>query len=253
MPLTAEDLQHVAARWAQALPVPPSERNKLLAKRMRALTAGDPWAYDIAKQDAKEFMWVGVALGCWVPQLRPGGPTDWRRAPRARSGTQRLSKRLGLGTLQAGSAPAGARGRASCRGGAPPAGQGRRLGGPGPREHRPCRPPARPPPPCARAQGTCLSARCRPAPAFSACLPSRRTGQIDARELRDRFLGIYGDEAAAQQLFVEMALLVPSPARRLQLLQAAPNVSRCTGGGGGVGWAGLVGRCAAGAQRPRCE
>ena len=54
--LGPDDLQRIQAAWAAALPMPPAERNKLLAKRMKLLTAGDPWAYDIAKADAKEFM-----------------------------------------------------------------------------------------------------------------------------------------------------------------------------------------------------
>jgi hypothetical protein len=63
MPLTAEGLQQVQARWAQAIPLPSSERNKVLAKRMKSLTAGDPWAYDMAKQDAKDFMWACLPAG----------------------------------------------------------------------------------------------------------------------------------------------------------------------------------------------
>lgn len=54
--LTAEDFQRIAARWAAALPVPPAERNRMLARRMKELTSDDPWAYDIAKQDAKDYM-----------------------------------------------------------------------------------------------------------------------------------------------------------------------------------------------------
>jgi hypothetical protein len=52
-----------------------------------------------------------------------------------------------------------------------------------------------------------------------------RTGQIDAVEFKDRFFGIYGREQAAQQLYMEISLLVPNPARRMALLMAAPNVS----------------------------
>jgi hypothetical protein len=37
---------------------PPTDRNKMLARRMKqcSAAAGDPWAYDIFKQDARDFM-----------------------------------------------------------------------------------------------------------------------------------------------------------------------------------------------------
>jgi hypothetical protein len=54
--VTADDYQKIQARWAAALPVPPAIRNRMLAQRMKLLTSEDPWAYDIAKQDAKEYM-----------------------------------------------------------------------------------------------------------------------------------------------------------------------------------------------------
>jgi hypothetical protein len=63
-----------------------------------------------------------------------------------------------------------------------------------------------------------------PCCALSTCCTPHRTGQIDAVEFKDRFFGIYGQEQAAQQLFVEMCLLVPNPARRMALLAAAPDV-----------------------------
>jgi hypothetical protein len=33
-----------------------AERNKLLGRRMKEVLAGDPWAYDLVKQDSKDFM-----------------------------------------------------------------------------------------------------------------------------------------------------------------------------------------------------
>jgi hypothetical protein len=55
-----------------------------------------------------------------------------------------------------------------------------------------------------------------------------RTGAIGPREFRDRFFAIFGRCPGADDLFVQMALLVPSPPMRLALLQTAADVS--TGG-----------------------
>jgi hypothetical protein len=52
-----------------------------------------------------------------------------------------------------------------------------------------------------------------------------RTGAIPAQEFQDRFFSIFGSVEDAQLLYLQMALLVPNPAKRLQLLQLAPNVS----------------------------
>lgn len=55
--------------------------------------------------------------------------------------------------------------------------------------------------------------------------------------MRDRFVGIFsassaassaggsGSDAACEELFKEMAMLVPNTARRLQLLSLCPDVS----------------------------
>jgi hypothetical protein len=51
--------QHVpaiAARWRPLLPDDAQERNRLLSRRMKALSYPDPFAYDIFKQDGKEYM-----------------------------------------------------------------------------------------------------------------------------------------------------------------------------------------------------
>lgn len=56
-------------------------------------------------------------------------------------------------------------------------------------------------------------------------LHTSRTGAIPAQEFQDRFFSIFGSVEDAQLLYLQMALLVPNPAKRLQLLQLAPNVS----------------------------
>ncbi|KAI8468759.1 MAG: hypothetical protein J3K34DRAFT_459699 [Monoraphidium minutum] len=51
--------QHVpviAQRWRPLLPDDAQERNRLLSRRMKALTHPDPYAYDLFKQDGKEYM-----------------------------------------------------------------------------------------------------------------------------------------------------------------------------------------------------
>lgn len=55
----------------------------------------------------------------------------------------------------------------------------------------------------------------------------RRTGAITAVELRERFVGIFsaGGSEMCEELFKEMAMLVPHPMRKVQLLQLCPNVS----------------------------
>lgn len=65
-----------------------------------------------------------------------------------------------------------------------------------------------------------------------ACM--RRTGAITAVELRERFVGIFsaGGSEMCEELFKEMAMLVPHPMRKVQLLQLCPNVSA-----GGQAWA----------------
>lgn len=59
-----------------------------------------------------------------------------------------------------------------------------------------------------------------------------RTGAIDAVELSDRFFSIFAAAAApvTDELFVQMALLLPQADRRLQLLKLARNVSGCVVG-----------------------
>lgn len=51
--------QHVpmiAQRWRPLVPGEPQERNRLLSRRMKVLTHPDPYAYDIFKQDGKDYM-----------------------------------------------------------------------------------------------------------------------------------------------------------------------------------------------------
>ena len=52
-------------------------------------------------------------------------------------------------------------------------------------------------------------------------------GAITAVELRERFVGIFsaGGSEMCEELFKEMAMLVPHPMRKVQLLQLCPNVS----------------------------
>lgn len=50
---------HAAAierRWAPLLPGTPQERNKLLSRRMKALTHPDPFAFDVFKADGRQYM-----------------------------------------------------------------------------------------------------------------------------------------------------------------------------------------------------
>ncbi len=57
--------------------------------------------------------------------------------------------------------------------------------------------------------------------------PTRRSGDIGAVEFRDRFISVYGHAGeVAERLFVDMAMLVPDPERRRQLLSLSPDV-RC--------------------------
>lgn len=55
-PLHIEDLMHIQATWAQYLPSSAPERNRRLSRRMKEVTAGDPFAYSIFKDDGKLFM-----------------------------------------------------------------------------------------------------------------------------------------------------------------------------------------------------
>jgi hypothetical protein len=54
--LTPRDAAAVAARWAPLLPPAPADRNRLLSRRMRALTHPDPFAYELFKQDGRDYM-----------------------------------------------------------------------------------------------------------------------------------------------------------------------------------------------------
>lgn len=60
----------------------------------------------------------------------------------------------------------------------------------------------------------------------------RRSGAIGPKEFADRFFGIFGGCPGAADLFVQMALMVPAPERRLALLRLAEDVSGGSGGGG---------------------
>lgn len=53
---TVEQLSAMDAAWQRSLALPLAERNRLLGRRMKAATAIDPFAYDLVKQDTKEFM-----------------------------------------------------------------------------------------------------------------------------------------------------------------------------------------------------
>lgn len=59
-----------------------------------------------------------------------------------------------------------------------------------------------------------------------------RTGVIPASEFADRFYSIFSSTPGSirHELFLQMALLVPQPAKRLELLQHAANVSHAWGG-----------------------
>lgn len=57
-------------------------------------------------------------------------------------------------------------------------------------------------------------------------IPPPRTGAISAQEFCDRFFAIFGHCRGCEDLFVQMALLVPSPPKRLALLQMARDVGR---------------------------
>lgn len=56
-----------------------------------------------------------------------------------------------------------------------------------------------------------------------------RTGAISAAEFSDRFFGIFAAVPAqlADELFIQMAFIVPQPNRRLELLRLARNVGVC--------------------------
>jgi hypothetical protein len=56
--LTLQDVAVITSAWLPLLPRTLGECNKLLSQRMRSVLAGDPVAYDLIKQDGKDFMWV---------------------------------------------------------------------------------------------------------------------------------------------------------------------------------------------------
>jgi hypothetical protein len=49
--------------WSEAGFRTPKELNRLLARRMREQTAGDPWALDMARQDGWDFLLVKLRQG----------------------------------------------------------------------------------------------------------------------------------------------------------------------------------------------
>lgn len=55
-PLSFSDVQAIQEAWLALSPPNVSDRNKLLARHLKAMAMGDPYAYDIAKQDSKEYM-----------------------------------------------------------------------------------------------------------------------------------------------------------------------------------------------------
>jgi hypothetical protein len=65
-----------------------------------------------------------------------------------------------------------------------------------------------------------------PDPTHPPTHPPTRTGVIGAREFTDRFFAIFGPLPGAEDLFIQMALLVPNGAKRLGLLQLARDVRR---------------------------
>jgi hypothetical protein len=80
-------------------------------------------------------------------------------------------------------------------------------------------------PPLSRAQSltaAAVSAAAAAAAAAAAC----RTGVIPAPEFADRFFSIFTATPGSirHELFMQLALLVPLPAKRLELLQHAQNV-----------------------------
>eukprot|EP00883_Tetradesmus_obliquus_P007395 jgi/Sobl393_1/18013/SZX62610.1 len=54
--LTLQDVTVITSAWLPLLPRTLGECNKLLSQRMRTVLAGDPVAYDLMKQDGKDFM-----------------------------------------------------------------------------------------------------------------------------------------------------------------------------------------------------
>ena len=42
--------------WSEAGFLTSQDRNRLLARRLREVTLGDPWALDMAKADGKDFL-----------------------------------------------------------------------------------------------------------------------------------------------------------------------------------------------------
>ncbi len=54
--LQPDDFQAICAAWQAACLGTPQERNKLLAKRLKEAASGDPWAYDLVKSDARDYM-----------------------------------------------------------------------------------------------------------------------------------------------------------------------------------------------------
>jgi hypothetical protein len=59
------------------------------------------------------------------------------------------------------------------------------------------------------------------------CCCNGRTGVIPATEFADRFFAIFGATPGntRHELFMQLALLISQPAKRLELLQHAQNVS----------------------------
>lgn len=54
--ITPQDTALIAAAWLPLLPKTLADCNKLLSVRMKAALTGDPVAFDLMKQDGREFM-----------------------------------------------------------------------------------------------------------------------------------------------------------------------------------------------------
>jgi hypothetical protein len=54
--VTLQDVTVITSAWLPLLPRTLGECNKLLSQRMRSALAGDPVAYELIKQDGKDFM-----------------------------------------------------------------------------------------------------------------------------------------------------------------------------------------------------
>ncbi len=55
-PWSLDYIRNLEATWGRILGISPADRNRLLALRMKTATQGDPYAYDMVRDDTKEFM-----------------------------------------------------------------------------------------------------------------------------------------------------------------------------------------------------